>query len=67
MNNRIYQSPDVYTVVSNRLVSTQISLPEANESKPFTSSHHFTPCNLLWTYYGPTGQTTRLEQDLSGP
>lgn len=67
MNNRIYQSPDVYTVISNRLVCLAAILSRAFliRNEP-CSSHLCLPCNLPWTFCESTGPTTLLERDLSG-
>ena len=65
MNSRIYQSPDLYTVVSNRLVGLTLDfrglLDESFSSSRLSrlSSHHWISCEN-------TGQIIRPEQGSFG-
>jgi len=66
MNNRIYQSPDLYTVVSNRLVSNSEAFCSENEPNNRDSLHHSTHSNHPWTRYELIDRITHLGQVLFG-
>ena len=65
MNNRIYRSPDVYDVLSNRLVHPHTHIPGHIDLFSF-SLLLYTLCSLRWIYCASTDPTTPRARDLFG-
>ncbi|KAK7064532.1 MED6-domain-containing protein [Favolaschia claudopus] len=66
MNNRIYQSPDVYTVLSNRLLTSVSSLQASLDILRNRRPDYIPRTGFVWPIVDPAVQSDDLKKKVSG-